>query len=80
MKKMYTLVSENRLKEANEVQDFLLPLEDACFLEVNPIPVKAAYNMIGFDAGIPRSPLTELEEGNKAKLSAAIKNAGLKCV
>ena len=80
MKKMYTLVSENRLKEANEVQDFLLPLEDACFLEVNPIPVKAAYNMIGFDAGIPRSPLTELEEGNKAKLLAAIKNAGLKCV
>ncbi len=80
MKKMYTLVSENKLKEANEVQDFLLPLEDACFLEVNPIPVKAAYNMIGFDAGIPRSPLTELEEGNKAKLLAAIKNAGLKCV
>ncbi len=80
MKKMYTLVSENRLKEANEVQDFLLPLEDACFLEVNPIPVKAAYNMIGFNAGIPRSPLTELEEGNKAKLLAAIKNAGLKCV
>ena len=80
MKKMYTLVSENRLKEANEVQDFLLPLEDACFLEVNPIPEKAAYNMIGFNAGIPRSPLTELEEGNKAKLLAAIKNAGLKCV
>lgn len=80
MKKMYTLVSENRLKEANEVQDFLLPLEDACFLEVNPIPVKAAYNMIGFNAGIPRSPLTELEECNKVKLSAAIKNAGLKSV
>ena len=80
VKKMYTLVTENKLKEANEVQDFLLPLEDACFLEVNPIPVKAAYNMIGFDAGVPRSPLTELEEANKVKLLKAIKDAGIKGV
>ena len=78
LKKMYTLVKENRLDEANEIQDFLLPLEDACFLEVNPIPVKAAYNMIGFNAGAPRSPLTELEEENKKKLRQAIVNAGLK--
>ncbi len=77
LKKMYNLVKENKLKEANEVQDFLLPLEDACFLEVNPIPVKAAYNMLGFNAGVPRSPLTELEECNKIKLAQAIKNAGL---
>ena len=78
LKKMYTLVKQNRLEEANAVQDFLLPLEDACFLEVNPIPVKAAYNMLGFNAGVPRSPLTELEEENKIKLKKAIKNAGLK--
>ena len=77
LKKMYTLVTENKLKEANEIQDFLLPFEDACFLEVNPIPVKAAYNMIGFDAGIPRAPLTELEDCNKVKLAEAIKNAGI---
>ncbi len=78
LKKMYTLVKQNRLEEANAVQDFLLPLEDACFLEVNPIPVKAAYNMLGFNAGVPRSPLTELEEENKIKLKKAIRNAGLK--
>ena len=77
MKKLYNLVSQNKLDEANSVQDFLLPLEDACFLEVNPIPVKAAYNMIGFDAGVPRPPLTELEDANKAKLLQAIKNSGL---
>lgn len=80
VKKMYTLVREGKLDEANALQDFLLPLEDACFLEVNPIPVKAAYNMIGFDAGVPRSPLTELEESNKKILLNAIKNAGLKTV
>ncbi len=78
MKKLYTLVTENKLAEANALQDLLLPLEDACFLEVNPIPVKAAYNMIGFDAGVPRAPLTELDEKFKGILHSAIKNAGLK--
>lgn len=80
VKKMYNLVKENRLDEANAVQDFLLPLEDACFLEVNPIPVKAAYNMLGFDAGVPRSPLTELEDAHKEILFREIKRAGLKGV
>ena len=78
VKKMYNLVKENRLDEANDVQDFLLPLEDACFLEVNPIPVKAAYNMLGFNAGVPRSPLTELEPRNKEILQREIEKAGLK--
>lgn len=77
VKRMYTLVKENRLDEANEVQDFLLPLEDACFLEVNPIPVKAAYNMLGFNAGLPRAPLTELGEENKKILQREIDRAGL---
>lgn len=80
VKKMYELVKANELDKANEVQDFLLPLEDACFLEVNPIPIKAAYNMLGFDAGVPRAPLTELESGNKRILQEEIERAGLKKV
>ena len=80
VKKMYDLVKQNKLDEANAVQDFLLPLEDACFLEVNPIPVKAAYNMLGFNAGVPRRPLTELEDKNKEILQREIKRAGLKGV
>lgn len=78
VKKMYDLVKANKLDEANEVQDFLLPLEDACFLEVNPIPVKAAYNMLGFKAGVPRAPLTELEPRNCEILRGEIEKAGLK--
>ena len=78
VKKMYNLVKENKLDEANAVQDYLLPLEDACFLEVNPIPIKAAYNMIGFNAGVPRSPLTELEDENKEILLKEILRVGLK--
>ncbi len=77
VKRMYVLVKENRLDEANEVQDFLLPLEDACFLEVNPIPIKAAYEMLGFKAGLPRAPLTELAEENKIKLKQEMIRAGL---
>ena len=78
VKKMYNLVKENKLDEANAVQDFLLPLEDACFLEVNPIPIKAAYNMLGFEAGVPRPPLTELEDHNKEILHREILRARLK--
>ena len=78
VKKMYNLVKENKLDEANAVQDYLLPLEDACFLEVNPIPIKAAYNMLGFNAGVPRSPLTELEDKNKEILLKEILRVGLK--
>ncbi len=80
VKKMYGLVKANELDKANEVQDFLLPLEDACFLEVNPIPIKAAYNMLGFDAGVPRAPLTELESENKRILQGEIERTGLKKV
>lgn len=73
VKHMYNLAKEGNFEKANEVQDKLLPLIDACFIEVNPIPVKAAYNMLGFDAGVPRPPLTELEEEHKAVLSNEIK-------
>lgn len=77
VKKVYTLVKRNQLKEANEIQDSLLPLINACFAEVNPIPVKEACNLLGFDAGVPRSPLTELEDANRAVLLKAMKNSGL---
>lgn len=79
-KKIYTLVKENRLEEANEAQDFMLPLISALFSEVNPIPVKAAYNMIGFDVGLPRPPLTELTDMNKAVMRKQLQRMGLSCV
>ena len=68
VKEVYNLVKAGKFKEANKLQDALLPLIDALFCEVNPIPVKEACNMLGFEAGIPRLPLTELEEEHKAKL------------
>lgn len=76
IKRVYTLAKENNFDEANKLNDKLLPLISALFVEVNPIPVKAAYNILSFEAGVPRAPLTELEEGNKEKLIKAI--GGLK--
>ncbi|MBO5036842.1 MAG: 4-hydroxy-tetrahydrodipicolinate synthase [Clostridia bacterium] len=47
-------------------------LVDALFCETNPIPVKAAMNILGFDVGECRLPLYEMSETNLAKLKAAI--------
>ena len=52
-------------------------IQYACFVEVNPIPVKEAMNLAGFDAGTPRAPLTKIEDGNREKLIAAMKGYGL---
>jgi 4-hydroxy-tetrahydrodipicolinate synthase len=59
------------------LNDKLLPLANACFVEVNPIPVKEAMNLLGFDAGVPRAPLTEMEPQNREKLITAMQNFGL---
>ena len=75
VKEVYTLVKKGDLRGANKLQDTLLPLIDALFCEVNPIPVKEACNMLGFDAGIPRPPLTELEEEHKVRLLNELKKA-----
>ncbi len=73
VKLVYDCVKSGRFDQANEIQDKLLPLIDACFIEVNPIPVKAACNMLGFDAGVPRPPLTELEREHKEVLLKELK-------
>ena len=54
-------------------QLYAIPLINALFTEVNPIPIKYAMNKIGFDCGIPRLPLVELSEKNKEKLDVALK-------
>jgi len=75
--KLCELVANNELERANELADSLLPLASACFTEVNPIPVKAACNMLGFKCGTPRLPLTELTGKNKENMRAALKGFGL---
>lgn len=55
----------------------LLPLNNAFFSDVNPIPVKEAMNMLGFEAGPCRLPLGQLGNEKKVALQNALQNAGL---
>ena len=64
------------VKEACEAQLKCLPLVDALFCEVNPIPVKEALNILGYNYGIPRLPLISLSENGKQKLEKAMKDFG----
>lgn len=54
-----------------------IPLCNALFCEVNPIPVKKALNLMGKEVGPLRMPLTEMEEENVAKLEKAMKEYGI---
>lgn len=68
---------ENDIEGSRREQFRLNPLVAALFSEVSPIPVKAALNILGFDAGIPRLPLTPMEDKNKEKLLAAMRDYGM---
>ena len=62
----------NRYDLARKLQHKALDLVNALFCEVNPIPVKAALNMQGFNVGTPRLPLTEMEPEHKELLREAM--------
>ncbi|MCL2341862.1 MAG: 4-hydroxy-tetrahydrodipicolinate synthase [Firmicutes bacterium] len=66
-----------KIKEAMMLQLNTLNLTAALFSEVNPIPVKEAVNMIGYNAGIPRLPLVPLSSVGKEKLKKAMVEYGL---
>ena len=59
---------EGNIEESRKLQLDLIPLINALFCEVNPIPAKAAMAAMGFCQNYLRLPLTPMEEGNKAKL------------
>ncbi|NLP33615.1 MAG: 4-hydroxy-tetrahydrodipicolinate synthase [Clostridiales bacterium] len=64
-------------KGSLDIQLKLLPLVDALFSEVNPIPVKKALNLMGFDVGTLRLPLTDMEPANTDHLAEVMEELGL---
>ncbi len=80
VKELCRAALNNDFTRANAVNDRLLPLTKTCFAEVNPIPVKAGMNFLGFRAGAPRSPLTVLSEEYIQPLKNAITECGLEVV
>ncbi len=65
------------VKKSCQLQLDAMPLIAKLFCEVNPIPVKAAMNMMGFEVGSLRPPLTDLEKANEEGLRRALADYGL---
>lgn len=65
------------VKRSLKLQLEAVPLISQLFCEVNPIPVKAAMNLMGKETGSLRLPLTEMEASNQKNLAAAMKEYGI---
>ena len=66
--------------KARQMQLKAIPLIDALFSEVNPIPVKKALSLMGWEAGPLRAPLTEMEASHAEVLKKTMKDFGIKVV
>lgn len=66
-----------KFDKAREEHHGLFPLIKALFVETNPVPVKAAMQMLGMPAGDPRLPLVPLSEPSRQKLELALRNFGV---
>lgn len=62
---------------ARAIEEELKPVIDVLATDTNPIPVKAAVNILGLDVGIPRLPLVEATEAQKSEIRAVLERAGV---
>ena len=69
---------EGDIDTSRELQLNMKPLIDALFIEVNPVPVKTACNLLGFNVGGFRLPLAEMDSKNEQVLKNELINWGLK--
>lgn len=61
-----------KLDEARKIQVYLIPLIKVLFSDVNPIPVKAMMNLLGYNVGVPRLPLIEMGEKGKKRIEEVL--------
>lgn len=77
MVQMTRLCLDNDFEAASKLQIQYMDLIDALFLEVNPIPIKAALNLVGQDMGGLRLPLCDMSEQNLETLRGSMARMGL---
>ena len=77
VKELIRLYNEGDTEGARKIDDELKPLVDALAVTINPIPVKAALNMLGHRAGGLRLPLVEADEAEQAAIRGALERHGL---
>lgn len=68
---------DKKIDESINLQLNTLDLTSSLFCEVNPIPIKAALNMIGYNVGKPRLPLVEMSNSGKDRLKQSLIKYGL---
>lgn len=68
---------DGNIKKATKLQLDAIDLISSLFCEVNPIPVKEALNMMGYNCGIPRLPLVEMSNSGKQRLEKSLKDYGI---
>jgi 4-hydroxy-tetrahydrodipicolinate synthase len=78
IKRVVTLYNDNKTEEAKKLFYKLLPLCRAMFLETNPIPLKAAMEMMGLCSGEVRLPLVTLSDENRVLLRKSLTDYGVK--
>lgn len=79
-KETHDIVAEylaGNVAESRRLQLKYLPLIKALFSEVNPIPVKAALNLMGMQVGSLRMPLTEMEPAHQERLKEELQRVGI---
>jgi 4-hydroxy-tetrahydrodipicolinate synthase len=77
VKELITRYREGDVESAQTIDSELRPLIDALAVTTNPIPVKAALNMLGHEVGGHRLPLVEATETEKATIREALEQVGL---
>ncbi|AFK86530.1 MULTISPECIES: 4-hydroxy-tetrahydrodipicolinate synthase [Thermoanaerobacterium] len=74
---MVMLFLNGNIEAARKLQLELNPLNSVMFIETNPIPVKTAMNLMGFNVGPLRLPLVDMSEKNLSTLKSTLKEFGL---
>jgi 4-hydroxy-tetrahydrodipicolinate synthase len=77
MREMVTAARAGDLERTDAIDRELQPLYDVLSITTNPIPLKAALNLLGHDVGGLRLPLVEADAAQTATLQAALERAGI---
>jgi 4-hydroxy-tetrahydrodipicolinate synthase len=77
MKEMINAYLEGNIVAAGKIHQKLMPLFKALFVTSNPIPLKAALNMLGIEVGKPRLPLVSLPDNTADDLKVMLQKTGL---
>ncbi|MEO8289587.1 MAG: 4-hydroxy-tetrahydrodipicolinate synthase [Gaiellaceae bacterium] len=77
VRELLTRFQDGDLEGARELEAELKPVIAALAVDSNPIPLKAALNILGHDVGSPRLPLVEATDAQKTEIRAALERAGV---